>query len=101
MKNVTIHKIKHNLATPYKSRVYRDVFSNWDFPNMIESINHQKVPPRRFLKSKNAHAMGKIPFYDKDALGREKIIKNEYFWGTLVTTLLHQMLILQGFQSQS
>ena len=44
---------------------------------MVESINHQKVPPRRFLKSKNAHAMRKIPFCDKDALGREKkIIKN-------------------------
>ena len=37
---------------------------------MVESI--KKVPPRRFLKSKNAHAMRKIPFCDKDALGREK-----------------------------
>ena len=37
---------------------------------MVESI--KKVPPRRFLKSKNAHAMRKILFCDKDALGREK-----------------------------
>ena len=44
---------------------------------MVESIKtSKKVPPRRFLKSKNAHAMRKIPFCDKDALGREKIIKN-------------------------
>ena len=32
---------------------------------------NKKVPPRRFLKSKNAHAMSKIPFCDKDAIGRE------------------------------
>ena len=58
---------------------------------MVESINHQKVPPRRFLKSKNAHAMRKIPFCDKDALGREKIIKNGYFLGTPSTFLDAEM----------
>ena len=51
--------------------VYKGFRTNWDFRNMVESINHQKVPPRRFLKSKNAHAMSIISFRHKDAIGRE------------------------------
>ena len=38
----------------------------------MEIQNIKKVPPRRFLKSKNAHAMRKIPFCDKDAIGEKK-----------------------------
>ena len=35
--------------------------------------------------------MRKIPFCDKDALGREKIIKNGYFLGTPSTFLDAEM----------
>ena len=75
-------KIMLAFWTPCKYSVFKGYKEYWDFPNMVESIkSSKKVPPRRFLKSKNAHAMRKIPFCDKDALGREKkIIKNDHFF---------------------
>ena len=38
---------------------------------MYRNTNHQKVPPKQFLKSNYSHAMSIISFRDKDALGRE------------------------------
>ena len=42
------------------------------FDLSVKSIYDRKNPPKQFLKRNYAHAMRKIPFCDKDAIGEMK-----------------------------
>ena len=70
---VTIIKIMLAFWTPCKYSVFKGYKEYWDFPNMIESIKHQKNPPKQFLKSNYVWRTHIISFRHKDAIGRETI----------------------------
>ena len=53
------------------SSVHKGLQTNWDFPNMVESIKSLKNPPKQFLKSNYVGSSHIISFRHKDAIGRE------------------------------
>ena len=72
--------------------VYKGLQTNWDFPNMVESINHQKSSPKIFLTPIFARKYKGFRNFHKDALGREKKnIKNDHFFVPFSTFLDAEM----------